>query len=127
MRATDREHIKAKGNRSAPGYAIEWKVHSLMDSRGTGNDLRRARATPLYLAGVQSQGLEGPSIVHTEESHCRGQSDDRRDCSAGPIGACLGPLQERSLLSSKEQCEVLLYHLSCGCEWAYTGRHRDTT
>jgi len=94
MTAMVREYIKVEGKGSPSGYAIKLRVCSLVDTGGTGNDQPCGRATPLYPAGVQSQGLTRSCILHTGESHSRGKRDSRSVGLAGPIPAGMGPLQE---------------------------------
>lgn len=103
-------------------YAIEYRICSLIDIGRTGNDQEPGRATTFYPAWVQSQGLEGNIILYTNESDSHPNSDDWRAGLVGPIGACLGPLQECSFLSFRDTWKVLLRHLCHERTLAYTGR-----
>jgi len=122
MRVADKKSYMAKAERSPPGYDNKQSVCSLMDMSGTGNNRWWCKATPSYLAGVKFQGVASLCLLHCEDGHSCGKRDDRRKGLAGPIRARLGPLQECSLPSSKEEWEIPHHHLCQKHESAYTRR-----
>ena len=48
----DWEHPMGKAKECSPGYAIKWRIRSLMDLGGTGNNQRQGRVTLLYPTAV---------------------------------------------------------------------------